>query len=46
MQGTYTNSGANKNKFITMMMISIIKCLVLAKESILRDIKIEKSIYG
>jgi hypothetical protein len=46
MQVNQTNSGANKSKFITMMMISIIKCLILAKEGNLRGIKIEKSIYG
>ena len=46
MQGNHTNSGANKHKSITIMMIIIIISLILAKEGILRDIKIEKSIYG
>jgi hypothetical protein len=46
MQGNHTNSGANKSRFITVMMMIIIICLVLAKEGNLKNIKIEKSIYG
>jgi len=46
MQGNHTKSGANKRKSITMIMIIIILSLILAKEGILRSVKIEKSIYG
>jgi hypothetical protein len=46
MQGNHTNSGTNKNKYITIMMIIIIIYLILANEGNLGDIKIEKPIYG